>query len=205
MKLKLLISTVSVIGIMGISVVAYSQTLTKEVSEPVRCRIHTEVATGGAASEYISMGTVSETPVAAKTETKDEEKKAMPKRIARLSSKEEYLLKRIAMAEAEMEDTKGKALVMLVVLNRIDDPEFPDDVESVIFEKKQFSPIENGRWNRVEPDKDCAKALRLIQKGWDESRGATYFEERSSSTWHQDNLHFLFKHGCHMFYVDSEG
>ena len=114
-----------------------------------------------------------------------------------------YLLAKIAMAEAETEDTKGKALVMLVVLNRVMDDEFPDSIEGVIFQKGQFSPISNGRYNEVEPDEDCYKALNLIQvKGWNKSRRATYFESKSASTWHSENLKFLFKHGNHYFYKE---
>ena len=37
-----------------------------------------------------------------------------------------YMLAKIAMAEAESEDTEGKALVILVVLNRVWSEEFPD-------------------------------------------------------------------------------
>lgn len=49
--------------------------------------------------------------------------------------KESYLLAKIAMAEAEAEDTEGKALVMLVVLNRVlGDNEFPDTIEEVIYQ-----------------------------------------------------------------------
>lgn len=112
-------------------------------------------------------------------------------------SDDAYRLAKIAMAEAESEDTEGKALVMLVVLNRVWDDEFPDTIEEVIFQKGQFSPISNGRYDEVEPDEDCYRALQLIQTGgWDESHGATYFESKSVSTWHSENLTFLFKHCC---------
>lgn len=114
-----------------------------------------------------------------------------------------YKLAKLAMAEAESEDTEGKALVMLVVLNRVWDDEFPDTIEEVIFQKGQFSPISNGRYDEVEPDEDCYRALQLIQTdGWDKSRGATYFESKSDSTWHSENLTFLFKHGKHYFYKE---
>ena len=47
------------------------------------------------------------------------------------------------MAEAEGEDTEGKALVILVVLNRVRSEGFPDTVEDVIMEEhngvRQFS------------------------------------------------------------------
>lgn len=118
-------------------------------------------------------------------------------------SEDAYMLAKIAMAEAESEDTEGKALVMLVVLNRVWDDEFPDSIEEVIFQKGQFSPISNGRYDEVEPDEDCYRALQLIQiDRWDESKGATYFESKSDSTWHSENLTFLFKHGKHYFYKE---
>ena len=43
-------------------------------------------------------------------------------------------LAKLAMAEAEGEDTEGKALVILVVLNRVQSEGFPDTVEDVILE-----------------------------------------------------------------------
>ena len=119
-------------------------------------------------------------------------------------SKEDYLLAQIAMAEAEGEDTEGKALVMLVVLNRVEADEFPDSVEHVIYQAGQFSPVASGRFDRVEPDADCWEALSLIEvDGWDNSMGATYFESESDSTWHKENLEFLFQHGNHYFYTDK--
>ena len=123
-------------------------------------------------------------------------------KIGSMDSDDAYRLAKIAMAEAESEDTKGKALVMLVVLNRVCDDEFPGTIEDVIFQKGQFSPIGNGRYDEVEPDEDCYRALQLITDGWDKSHGATYFESKSDSTWHSENLTFLFKHGKHYFYKE---
>lgn len=115
-----------------------------------------------------------------------------------------YLLAKIAMAEAEGEDTEGKALVILVVLNRVWSDEFPDSISEVIYQKGQFSPVSNGRFDRVEPDEDCYRALELVQaERWDESHGALYFESVSASDWHRKNLSFLFKHGNHYFYTDK--
>lgn len=117
-----------------------------------------------------------------------------------------YLLEKIAMAEAEGEDTEGKALVMLTVLNRTKDDKFPDSIRDVIFQPGQFSPVGNGRFYEVKPDADCRAALDLILlEKWDGSCGATYFESESESTWHRDNLHFMFKHGKHYFYEEREG
>ena len=87
----------------------------------------------------------------------------------------------------EGEDTEGKALVMLVILNRIQSSSFPDSVESVIYQKHQFQPISDGRFDRVEPSADCWEALRMVQSGWNGSQGATYFEA-SGNGWHARNL-----------------
>ena len=124
------------------------------------------------------------------------------------SAEESYLLAKIAMAEAEGEDTKGKALVILTVLNRVwsDLPYFPDTIEEVIFQDGAFTPIANGRWDRVEPDADCWAALELVQvEHWDESYGALYFERTTEeTTWHTNNLKELFVHGNHTFYKERD-
>ncbi len=120
------------------------------------------------------------------------------------SADDSYILTKIAMAEAEGEDKEGKALVILVVLNRVWDDSFPDTIEEVVMQENQFSPVTNGRYDRVEPDSDCWDALELVMDGWDESEGALYFKSRSLSTWHQRNLKYLFKHGNHYFYKEKE-
>ena len=60
-------------------------------------------------------------------------------------------------------------------------------------------------FQKVEPNKECFEALQMIvSEKWDGSLGATYFESESSSTWHRDNLNYLYSHGGHDFYIDRE-
>ena len=114
---------------------------------------------------------------------------------------DERMLAKIAMAEAEGESVEGKALVILVVLNRVWSDEFPDSIEEVIFQKNQFSPVaEGGRYWTTEPDAVCYEALELVMGGWDESQGAFYFESTGRDGWHSQNLEFLFEFGGHKFY-----
>ena len=114
---------------------------------------------------------------------------------------DERMLAKIAMAEAEGESVEGKALVILVVLNRVWSDEFPDSIEEVIFQKNQFSPVaEGGRYWTTEPDAGCYEALELGMGGWDESQGAFYFESTGRDGWHSQNLEFLFEFGGHKFY-----
>ena len=119
-------------------------------------------------------------------------------------SDDSYLLAKIAMAEAEGEDLEGKALVVLVVLNRVWSDSFPGTIEEVIMQNGQFAPVWNGRYDRVEPNAECFEAVNIVMHGWDESYGALYFANDNGSTWHEKNLEFLFKHGNHSFYTEKE-
>ena len=117
------------------------------------------------------------------------------------SQEEEELLLQIAMAEAEGEPTEGKAMVMMVVLNRTNSDDFPDSIGEVIFQDGQFAVMEeNGRFYTTVPNEDCYRALELVESGWDESNGALYFESSKTDGWHARNLEFLFAVGEHRFY-----
>lgn len=125
-------------------------------------------------------------------------------------AEDSYLLAKIAMAEAEGEGVEGKAMVIMVVLNRVWAEGFPNSIEDVIFdynEQKdiyQFSPVApGGRWWTTEPDEECYKALRIIMvEKWDESEGALYFEAtyNGEDTWHSENLEYIKTVGNHNFY-----
>lgn len=130
-----------------------------------------------------------------KNKSKKDEKKL------KLNNVDKYLLAKIAMAEAEGESTDGKALVMLVVLNRVESNKFPSSIHNVIFQNNQFSPIKNGRYDKVEPNTDCWKALEKVKNGWNKSEGALYFtSEKGNNTWHHRNLKYLFTYEGHRFY-----
>ena len=118
------------------------------------------------------------------------------------SARESYLLARIAMAEAEGCNTQTKTLIIMCVLNRVWSDEFPDTIEEVIFQENQFSPIDNGRWDRVEPNEDCYEAVKVVMEAkYDYSGGATYFENcADEDNWHSRNLEFLYESEGIRFY-----
>ena len=118
------------------------------------------------------------------------------------SAKESYLLAKIAMAEAEGCNTQTKTLIIMCVLNRVWSDEFPDTIKEVIFQKNQFSPIDNGRWDRVEPNEDCYEAVKVVMEAkYDYSGGATYFENCvDEDNWHSRNLEFLYESEGIRFY-----
>lgn len=113
-----------------------------------------------------------------------------------------YLLAKIAMAEAEGETVEGKALVILVVLNRVWSDEFPNTIRDVIYQDNQFSPVASGRFDAVEPDADCWTAVESVMTAqYDYSEGALYFEScKNADNWHSRNLEFLYQVGNHKFY-----
>ena len=118
------------------------------------------------------------------------------------SVEDSYLLAKIAMAEAEGCNTRTKTLIIMSVLNRVWSDEFPDTIEDVIFQENQFSPINNGRWDRVEPNEDCYEAVRIVMEAkYDYSGGATYFEScDDEDNWHSRNLEFLYESEGIRFY-----
>lgn len=118
------------------------------------------------------------------------------------SEYEIYLLAKLAMAEAEGEPVETKVCVLQVVINRVNNSEFPNNIADVIYEKGQFAPIENGRFDEVEPNQECYEAVEIVCKSdCDMSNRAVYFETATDKpTWHSENLTFLFKSGNLKFY-----
>jgi len=192
MKEKIIVSLFSVIGIAVLSIVALANSSNETLAAKLTvCAM--EITTG----ESLQVIPVPDTAEAVVVD------ESVAPEI--FEGEDAYLLAKIAMAEAEDQDTKGKALVIRVVLNRAQDDTFPNSIKAVIYQPRQFSPITNGRFDRVEPDDDCWEALRMVEiDHWDESMGALYFESKSTSKWHRDNLKFLFQYGDHYFYTERE-
>ena len=96
-----------------------------------------------------------------------------------LSDKDYEVLLKIVEAEAGGEDETGKLLVANVVLNRMENDAFPDTVEEVVFQNDgscyQFSPIGDGRYDKVIVSDETYKAVERALKGEDLSKGALYF------------------------------
>lgn len=68
-----------------------------------------------------------------------EVQKVVPRRIeTELSDNDKELIARVVMAEAAYEDIIGKRLVVDTVLNRVDDPAFPNTVSGVVYQDQQF-------------------------------------------------------------------
>ena len=135
-------------------------------------------------------------------EKKERSKKTSADKVYHFSSAEKKMLKRIAMAEAGNQGVKGQALIMRVVLNRVESSRFPDSIEGVIFQKGQFSSVagNDSPYYSLTPNEDSDAALKLIEDGWDKSQKALYFESCDGQSWQSRNLRLLYTHKDHRFY-----
>lgn len=118
-------------------------------------------------------------------------------------------LLRIVEAEAGGEDRKGKLLVANVVINRVKNKRFPDNVTDVVYQREQnvtqFSPVSNGTINKVKISEETTEVVYSALRGEDVSQGALFFMARKyaapeNAQWFDSHLTYLFSYGGHDFY-----
>lgn len=109
------------------------------------------------------------------------EKIIIPKQI---SQKEKDLLARLVTAEAKGEPYKGKVAVAAVVLNRVKNDQFPDSIHQVIYQKRQFQPVDNGMINKPAV-KEAKKAVNEAIAKNGQITDALYFynPDKTDSKW----------------------
>jgi len=124
-------------------------------------------------------------------------------------TEEDYqVLLKIVEAESGGEDIKGRMLVANVILNRLEVGFGGDTITEVVFDEGQFSPVASGKIFKMVPSETTIEAVERVLDGEDHSKGALYFMCRELASkkgirWFEKNLKFLFKHGCHEFYVEK--
>lgn len=74
-----------------------------------------------------------------------------------------------------------KIRVAQVILNRVESPDFPNDIENVVFEKYAFSPIVDGRYWEVPVTDITRRACEdaLLRETPDYTSGALYFSSNT--------------------------
>lgn len=70
------------------------------------------------------------------------------------------LIATLVMAEAGNQSELGKRLVIDVVLNRVEHPNFPDTVYDVIYQENQFSPATSGTINLYSATEEHIRLVR---------------------------------------------
>lgn len=103
-----------------------------------------------------------------------------------LSQAEIELLARLVRAEAEGESYEGQVAVAASVLNRLNDPRYPNTISQIIYQVDQgkyyqYSPVMDGRIN-LPPTATSLKAVQDALNGWDPSNGALGFYNPAKTT-----------------------
>ncbi len=123
-----------------------------------------------------------------------------------MSSSDYWTLVRIVEAETTGGDVMSKMMVAGVVLNRVNDDNFPDTIYDVVFQGSQFTPTRDGRFYSCTISDDSVEAVDRVLAGEDYSQGALYFVARSSAdpsklSWFDSSLTWLCYYGGHDFYI----
>jgi N-acetylmuramoyl-L-alanine amidase len=128
---------------------------------------------------------IEEKAITSETSVKTGEKSFTPETI---TIEEKELLARLVTAEAKGEPYEGKVEVAAVVLNRVEHEQYPDTIKEVIYEKRQFQPVENGTINKpaIKEAKEAvneAIELEVEEEGTDSLN--FYNPQIVESEWHQ--------------------
>ena len=116
-----------------------------------------------------------------------------------------YWLSHIIGAESKGEPFRGQLAVGNVILNRVDDQNYPNTIYQVIFDRTygvQFSPTANGTIYNTPPT-EAVLAAKACLEGYTLSEKILYFFNPSiaQSHWISSNCTYAFRIGRHVFYI----
>lgn len=100
-------------------------------------------------------------------------------------STEVQLLARTIYAEAKGEPYIGQVAVGAVIMNRVNDADFPNSLTGVIYQPWAFTPVARGQiWNET-PNDSAIRASLAALRGWDPTYNSLYFYNpaKVESTW----------------------
>lgn len=118
------------------------------------------------------------------------------------SNYQNEILCRIVEAEATGGTIEQKMNVASCILARVSSPDWPNTIEDVVFQKKQFSPISDGRYYTVTITEETREAVRIVrQEGW--THDCVWFCTptcKSAISGFHSRLKFAFHDGMHNYY-----
>lgn len=97
------------------------------------------------------------------------------------TSSDMYLLARTIYAEGRGEPYVGQVAIGAVVLNRVDNPAFPNTISGVVYQRHAFTAVSDGQINLM-PDDTAMRAAQDAVNGWDPTGGAIYYYNPAVAT-----------------------
>lgn len=116
-----------------------------------------------------------------------------------VSSYDRELLAKLVHAEAGGEPMSGKIAVVDVVLNRVDSPEFPNNVHDVIYQPGQFTPVQNGRINNTPNAADYQAVNQALASGNRQTHSLYFYNPTIATNHWLDHLPTSQVIGNHVF------
>lgn len=99
-----------------------------------------------------------------KKESTQTAKKESTQTVKKYSEYQLRLLSSIIYCEANSESYNGKLAVAIVVMNRVRSNRYPDTIREVVYQKYQFSPVNNGTLKKALAEYDNGKFTSPMEK-----------------------------------------
>ena len=98
-----------------------------------------------------------------------------------ISDSDVEIIARAIYGEGRGEPYEGQVAIGAVILNRLEDPDFPDTVSGVVYQKGAFDAVRDGQIN-LTPDETAYQAALDAINGWDPTGGALYYWNPATAT-----------------------
>ncbi|MFC4768882.1 spore cortex-lytic enzyme [Effusibacillus consociatus] len=116
---------------------------------------------------------------------------------SRISTGDFNLMANAIHGESRGEPYIGQVAVAAVILNRLENPKFPNSISGIIFQPGAFTAVADGQiW--LTPNEESKKAVSDALNGWDPSGGAIYYFNPDTATskwiWSRPQIKRIGKH-----------
>ena len=117
-----------------------------------------------------------------------------------LSEHDIYLMAKMIHAEARGESDKGQLAVGAVIMNRVKSASFPNTISGVLYQKNQFTAVNDGQFHAYEPNQKAYNAAYAAARGEDPTYGSLYYwnPAKTNNSW-LNSKPILARIGNHVF------
>lgn len=101
--------------------------------------------------------------------------------VGEVTPEERELLARVIYGEGRGEPYEGQVAIGAVILNRVENENFPDTISDVVYQSGAFDAVYDGQvW--LEPNETAFRAADDAINGWDPTKGALYYWNPQTAT-----------------------